>query len=384
MAAHSLNEYRNLFPIFAQQPGIAYLANCSAAPLAEPVRHAVNEYLDSRNRNAPDWETWMDVATRSKAAFARLIGAAADEIAIFSSLSDALSSIAGCLIEHKPAHVVTTASEFPTVGHVWSAHQQHGNCSVTFVRPARPDGVFNVAEIKAAVRSNTRVICVHHVAYYNGAKQDLAAIAALTHSVGAQFVVDAYQSMGTCRLDVKKLGIDVLISGNLKYLLGLPGTAYMYVEKSLANRLQPTVTGWFGRANPFNFDATQFDYADGTARFNTGTPPVIAAYGSLAGMELIERVGLAAIEKRIDELSEFTLRKAKQYGLKIASPITVHEKGANTAIHVQDADTLGAELRKDKIIVSPRKDVIRLAPHFFTTEAELDGALSAIHKHVNR
>lgn len=380
MSDKSLSDYRNEFQIFREQPGIAYLANCSAAPLAESVRRAVNDYLDSRNRNGPDWETWMDVATRSKAAFARLIGAEAGEIAMFSSLSDALSSFAGCLIEPKPAHVVTTASEFPTVGHVWSAHQKHSDCTVSFVRPKREDGVYGLSELKAAITRNTRVICVHHVAYYNGAKQDLAGIARLAHSVGAVFVVDAYQSMGTCTLDVKKLGIDVLISGNLKYLLGLPGTAYMYVEKSLANRLQPTVTGWFGRANPFNFDATQFDYAKGTARFNTGTPPVIAAYGSLAGMELIEKVGLARIEKRIDELSAYALQKAKQYGLKVASPIDVHEKGANTAIHVQNADALGIELRKHKIIVSPRKDVVRLAPHFFTTEKEIDRALGEILK----
>lgn len=382
MPDKNLNDYRKEFPIFREQPGIAYLANCSAGPLAESVRRAVNEYLDSRNHNEPDWEAWMDVCNRSKAVFGRLIGANADEIAIFSSLSDALSSIAGCLIEKKPAHVVTTATEFPTVGHVWSAHQKHGDCTVSFVRAKREDGVYGLDEIKAAITRNTRVVCVHHVTYYNGAKQDLAGIAKLAHDAGAVFVVDAYQSMGTCVLDVKRLGVDVLISGSLKYLLGMPGTAYMYVEKSLANRLQPTVTGWFGRANPFNFDATTFDYADGTARFNTGTPPVIAAYGSLAGMELIEKVGLARIEKRIDELSEFALRKAMQYRLKIASPINVHEKGANTAVRVQSADRLGAELRKAKIIVSPRKDVVRLAPHFFTSEEELDNGISGIRQFI--
>jgi len=191
-------------------------------------------------------------------------------------------------------------------------------------------------------------------------------------------LVDAYQSLGTCRLDVKQADIDFLISGNLKYLLGIPGIAFLYVRKQLVQQLQPSITGWFGQKNPFAFDSKNLDFAPGASRFDTGTPPVIAAYAARAGMQIINQIGLENIETRIDHLSRFAINRALQLGLDYAGPHDIAAKGATTAIRVADARRIQSCLAERNIIASARGDIIRIAPHFFTREEELDAVLGEL------
>jgi selenocysteine lyase/cysteine desulfurase len=178
---------------------------------------------------------------------------------------------------------------------------------------------------------------------------------------------------------VRQAEVDILVCGNLKYLLGLPGIAFMYVRPGLSDELRPSATGWFGRVNPFNFDPTHLDFAAGARRFDMGTPPIAAAYAALAGMRLIREVGVEAIERHVREISRQVIAGALERGFTPASPLDVTRKGASTALRfgARSAD-LEQRLKARGIIVSARGDVVRIAPHLFTTTADITAALDAL------
>jgi selenocysteine lyase/cysteine desulfurase len=371
----SLSNYRKEFPILNEK---IHLGNCSQAPQSIPVINAMDEYFQNWRKVGMDWDYWMTGVERAKASFAKLIHADVDEIAVVSCVSDAVTSIASTFPWNNRKKVITTEAEFPSVGHVWNSFAKKGLVDLAFL--SSDDGLYSPEQLDGLLDKDTALISIHHVGYYNSAKQDVRAFAKKAHEHGAKLFVDAYQSLGTCDINVKDLDIDMLASGNLKYLLGIPGVAFLYVKRELAEQIEPAMTGWFGRVNPFYFDATHLDFAEGAKRFNTGTPPVIAAFAARGGMDFLLDVGMDRIEKRVLELSQFTLDGAKKRGLEIASPLDPLKKGASTAIRVGDAHKVESYLAENHVIGSARADVIRLAPHFFTEEHEIDRALDLVQK----
>lgn len=369
----SFSEYRKEFPVLKEK---IHLGNCSQAPQSTKVLAAMDEYLYNWRNIGMDWGYWMDGVERAKASFAKLIHAEVDEIAVVSCVSDAVTSIASTFPWGNRKKVITTEAEFPSVGHVWNSFAKKERLKVEFL--TSEDGLYSPEQLDEHLDEETAIVSIHHVGYYNGAKQDLAAFAKKAHQYGAKVFVDAYQSLGTCDINVKELNVDMLASGNLKYLLGIPGVAFLYVKKELAEELEPAMTGWFGRVNPFHFDATLLDFAEGARRFNTGTPPVLAAFAARGGMDFLLEVGVDKIEKRVLELSSFTLQEAAKRGLDIASPTDPLKKGASTAIRVGDSHHVETYLAERNVIGSARADVIRLAPHFFTEETEITHALDLV------
>ncbi len=362
-------------------PGLAttvHVANCSHGPQSSRSRAAISAYLDSWERAGMDWDLWMEEVARAREAFARLIGAKSTEVAVSTSASAAVASVASAIDASGPRRrVVTTEAEFPTVGHVWLAHERYG-LEVDFV-PVR-DGTVDLDEYSRRVDERTALISATHVYYQNGFKQDLRRIAEMAHAAGSLILVDAYQSLGTCRVDVGALDIDILVGGSLKYLLGLPGIAFLYMKESLVERFEPALTGWFGRADPFAFDARTLDYAGDARRFETGTPPVFAAVAARAGMEIIEQAEQDRIGRRVDELSSHALATADRLALEYVGPRDVQRKGATTAIRVPDAHRVEMLLKDRGVVASARGDVIRVAPHFFTTGADLDRAFGELRR----
>jgi selenocysteine lyase/cysteine desulfurase len=360
-------------------PGLAdtiHVANCSHGPQARRVRQAIEAYLNSWLDRGMDWDEWMTEVETARAVFARLIGADVSEIGISTSASAAVASIASALDPAGPrSRVVTTEAEFPTVGHVWLAHAKYG-LEIDFV-PVR-NGALTLVDYEERVDNRTAFVSATHVYYQNGFKQDLLRIGEIARGSGALLLADAYQSLGTCHLDVRESDIDILVSGNLKYLLGLPGIAFLYVKQELIDRFEPALTGWFGRTNPFAFDPLNLDYADEARRFDTGTPPVFAAVAARAGMELIEKAGTRRIGERIDELSACAIDSLDRIGLEYVGPRDVSTKGATTAIKVNDPHAVEEKLKERGVVASARGDVIRIAPHFFTTCDDIDRALGEL------
>lgn len=373
LPAYDLAAYRRQIPLLTTT---IPLNNCSHAPQAAATRAAALAYLDSWNTVGMDWDAWMAEVERARAAFAGLIGAAPDEVAVAGSVSEATSALASAL---DPAgarrRIVTTRAEFPAVGHVWLAQERRG-LEVAWI-PAS-DGRVRIGDGEPLLDERTLLVSITHASYQTGALQDVGAITAQAHAAGALVYVDAYQTLGTRPVDVKALDVDMLASGTLKFLMGMPGIAFLYVKSGVAERLRPAVTGWFGRVHPYAFDAATLDWARGARRFDTGTPPIVNAAVARAGIELVLSAGLEHIQAWTEALSRRLVEGGRTRGFAIMGTTDSRRKTPTTAFRVPDAQAVEAELRSRRILASARGPAIRLAPHYYNTLADIDEALDAL------
>ncbi|MFW6078079.1 MAG: aminotransferase class V-fold PLP-dependent enzyme [Gemmatimonadota bacterium] len=355
------------------------LNNCSQAPQTTATRAAAEAYLDSWDRTGMDWEAWLGEVDAARAEFAGLIGARPEDVAVTTSVSAATASFASALDWSGGRDgVAVTEAEFPTVGHVWLAQRRHG-ARVARV-PLGDDGVIEPDAYDDAVDDRTLVVSACHAHYRNGFVQDLREVAERVHARGALLFVDAYQSLGTVPVDVEHAGVDALTSGCLKYLLGVPGLAFLYVRPGLAERLRPTVTGWLGQDEEAMFDARRLSPRPAAARFDTGTPPVANAYICRAGMRIIREVGPERIRAWTRLLSGRLVEGGEARGLDPLGPRDPDRRTPLTAFDCGDTapERVEAELRRRGVIASARGRAIRLAPHFYNTVDEIDAALDAL------
>jgi selenocysteine lyase/cysteine desulfurase len=350
--------------------------NCSQAPQTDATRAAAERYLESWNRAGMDWDAWMNEVHLAKAEFATLINATPDDIAVFSSVSEATSAVASAIdFTAGRAAVLVSEAEFPTVAHVWLAQERRG-ARVAWT-PVR-DGMLDPAEYDTRIDERTAVVSACHAYYQNGFTQDVGRIAARARACGALSYIDAYQSLGAVPVDVGALGVDFLASGNLKFLMGIPGVAFLYVRPGLVETLRPMATGWFGRRNPFAFEAKTLDWSPTASRFDGGTPPIANAYVARAGMAMINEIGPAKIRAWHEQLARRLIDGGRARGLVLHGTDDVAHKTAVTAFVVRDSHAVEAAMRARGVLPSARGEVIRLAPHFYSSMDDIDTALDLL------
>jgi len=372
--AYDLEAVRRRIPILATH---VPMNACSQAPQSLPTRAAADAYLASWATDGMDWDTWMIEVEAARAEFAALVGAAAEDVAVATSVSQATASVASGLdFTGRRCRVVVSGAEFPTVGHVWLAQERFG-AEIVHV-PVGEDGTIPFERYADVIDGRTAVVSAAHVYYQNGWKQDVGALADLAHERGALLFVDAYQSLGTAPFDAPSSGADFVAGGNLKYLMGMPGIAFVWVRPGVAERLEPAVTGWFGRADPFAFDATRLDWAAGARRLDLGTPPILEAYVARAGMAWLRELGLDAIATWTRTLAARLIEEGTTRGLTVLGPTDPALRSPSTAFACADSHAVEAALRARGIIASARGPAIRLAPHFYNTVEDVDRALAAL------
>jgi selenocysteine lyase/cysteine desulfurase len=371
--AYDIEHWRRRIPLLRTH---IPMNNCSQAPQMGATRVAAERYLESWNGSGMDWDAWMSEVALAKAEFAKLIGARASDVAVFSSVSEAASAVASALdLPGSRRKIIVSEAEFPTIAHVWLAQERRG-ARVTWA-PVRDD-VVDESAYDALIDDRAALVSACHGYYMNGALQDSARIATLARRAGAYTFVDAYQSLGTIPVDVRQLGVDFLASGNLKFLMGIPGIAFLYVRPEIVETLRPMVTGWFGRANPFAFNAKSLDWSPTASRFDTGTPPVINAYVARAGMEIINTVGPANIRAWLVEVGQHLIDGGRARGLTLHGPPDMNRKTSTAAFVVDDSHHVESAMRERGVIASARGAVIRLAPHFYSTIDDVDRALDIL------
>src|SRR3954469_22548125 len=233
-------------------------------------------------------------------------------------------------------------------------------------------------DVLGEIDERTLLVPVQHVLFKSGEIHDVEAIVRRAHDAGAHVVLDAYQSAGSVPLDVTSLGVDFAVGGSVKWLCGGPGAGWLYVRPELAERLEPTFTGWQAHARPFAFEPEQ-DYAEGAARFLTGTPNVPALYAATAGYDVIEEVGVTRIRERSQEQTALLVELLDEAGFPVGSPYDPERRGGTVVVQVPGSKRVNRELAERGVICDWRPDVgLRLGPHFFNTDDELRFAVEQI------
>jgi selenocysteine lyase/cysteine desulfurase len=321
---------------------------------------------------------WVQKLEQVRHLFGGLIGAQQEEVAVATSVSQAVSSLASCF-DFRGARnkIVVDDFAFPAVAQVWHAQESRG-AKVVHARAAGSS--IPLSRYEELIDERTALVSLAHVCYRNGVKQDVAAVAELAHRKGALVLLDAYQSLGAEPLDVRTLGADLLVAGALKYLLGSSGLAWLYVRKELLPSLLPSSGGWFTQANIFAMDIYRHSPSPTARRFEAGTPPVPNIYAGTAGLQMIDEVGLGAIGAQIRLLTDAVKAGAMRRGLQLATPADPNKHGPLIAIRAQRVDLLVRRLEQEGIITSSRDGNLRISPHFYNTLEDVDRLFAALDR----
>jgi kynureninase len=229
----------------------------------------------------------------------------------------------------------------------------------------------NDGEIAERIDERTLLVPISHVLFRAGEIQDVAPIIRRAHEVGAFVVLDCYQSAGIIPLDVTALGVDFAVGGSVKWLCGGPGNGWLYVRPDLAERLEPTYTGWQAHARPFGFEE-ELEYTRGAGRFLTGTPNVPAHYAATAGYDIVEEIGVERIRENSLRQTQLLIDLADTSGFEVASPRDPVRRGGTVTVGVPEFAAVHAELEARGILCDFRPDAgIRLGPHFYNTDDEI-------------
>src|SRR5262245_1375930 len=368
---------RSQFPILEHT---TYLNSCSQGALSRRVRAAYEEYLDGWDERGAEWAHWVERAEAARAAFARLLRADADEVAVTTSVSQGVSGIVSALPVERVGRtrIVISEYEFPTVGQIAHAQELRG-AEVVHVRP-EADGSIPPERFAEAIDERTALVCCTTVSYRTGHRHDVAEIARIAHERGALCLADSYQAVGALDLDVRELGADFVTGGTVKYLLASAGLGFLYVRDELLPELLPTQTGWFADEDIFRMDISDYSPAADARRFDAGTPPVPNIYAGLAGMSLVEEAGTAAIEEHVSGLATRLIDGLEELGAAVATPADPARRGPLVCVRSIDVRTLVEALAAERITCSERDANLRVSLHLYNVEDDVDRVLDSLRR----
>ena len=364
-----LLEYRERFPILRET---TYLINHSLGAMPAEAERRLAEYARTwATRGIRAWgEGWWTMPMTVGDQIGRIVGAPGGSVVMHQNVTVAEAIVLSCFELGGPRNrIVYEEQSFPSVRYLHQAQAARGAEVVVC-----PDD----AAVVEAIDERTLLVPISHVLFRNGEIQDVEAIVRRAHEVGTYVLLDAYQSAGIVPLDVTALDVDFATGGSVKWLCGGPGAGWLYVRPDLAERLQPTFVGWQAHARPFAFEP-ELEYAEGAARFLTGTPNVPALYAATAGYDLIEEIGVERIRENSLRQTDLLIRLADEAGFEVGSPREAARRGGTVTVRVPEFEAVHRELGERGILCDFRPDAgLRLGPHYYNTDEELVFAVEQI------
>ena len=376
-AADPLLEYRKEFPILERT---TYLVSNSLGPMPRTVPEKLAEYardwgeLGVKAWTRGWWEKPVDVGNE----IAPLINAGDGEVVMMPNVTIAQTAVLSAIDFPKDRDtVVMTELDFPSVRYAYAEMAKRFGARVVVVRS--DDGIsIDLDRLLAAIDERTRLVAVSHVLFRSAFIMDADAICRRAHQVGALVSLDSFHAVGVIPVDVKKSGVDFLTGGVLKWLCGGPGGCFLYVSPSVRDKLRPALTGWQAHSRPFAFEDTM-EYTTGAFRWLNGTPVVPALYVAAEGAKILRKAGIAAIREKSVRLTSRLIELVEKRGYKVNAPRDSAHRGGTVAVNVPHGYEVTQVLLSRDILVDYRVGAgIRIAPHFFTTDAEVELAIGTI------
>jgi kynureninase len=378
------NRYRTEFPTLAS--GIHLLSH-SLGPVPRAARESMLEYIDAWEYHTSEdaWATsWWQLSRKVGDRIARILGAAPASVQIQPNASLALATVSSCFdFRSDKNKVVTSALDFPSMEYFWDA-QKHSGARVEVV-PSNDGISIPLERILDAIDSETCLVALSHTSYCSSYRIDVPAIVKRAHEKGARVLLDVYQSAGVIQLNAGDWNVDFLIGGSIKWLCGGPSCGYLYVRPELQGDLQPRLTGWVAHDSPFDFSHAPMRYARSVRRFAQGTPSIPALYSAIPGLEIIEAVGVADIAAESERRTQLMLDFALERDWTINTPLDKHQRGGSVMIGVDNGPAMVEQLAEQRVFVDCRPLAgLRMSPHFFNTDEEIEEALHVLAKLLKR
>lgn len=369
--------FRDEFPILEKT---SYLVSNSLGPMPRTVPERLAEYardwgeLGVKAWTRGWWERPVDVGNE----IAPLINAGDGEVVMLPNSTIAQAAVLSAIdFPQGRDTIVMTELDFPSVRYAFAGMAERFGARVVVVRS--DDGLtIDPGKLLAAIDERTRLVAVSHVLFRSAYVMDVDAICKHAHAVGALVSLDSFHAVGIVPVDVKQSDVDFLTGGVLKWLCGGPGACFLYVSPNVRDQLKPVLTGWQAHSRPFAFEETM-EFTTGPFRWLNGTPVIPALYAAAEGPKILRRAGIAAIREKSVRLTARLIELAEGRGYKINTPRKASERGGTVTVDVPHGYEVTQHLLSRDILVDYRVGAgIRIAPHFFTREEELDEAVHEI------
>jgi len=381
-----LARWRAEFPILART---VYMINNSLGAMPRQAAQHLVDYANAwATRGVRAWEErWWEMPLEIGNQIARIIGAPAGTVSMHENVTTA-HMVALSTVQPSPARrrIVCTAMDFPSVVYLARAQQRSG--FELHVVSAEDDLTVRTDRILDAIDERTAVVAVSHVLFRTSYILDAAAIARRARDVGAVSILDTYQSAGIIPVNVGEFGVDFAVGGCLKWLCGGPGNAFLYTHPDRLRTAQPAFTGWLAQRKPFDFEIASDDLpslrADAMHMMN-GTPAIPAYYAAIAGLDIVNEVGVGRIRARSRELTARLLALVDEHGFTSAATRDPDRLAGTVAVNVPDALAVARTLKARDFVVDYRPPVgIRISPHFYNTADEIDRTVAEIQSIVEK
>ena len=373
----SLLRFRAEFPILDRT---TYLVSNSLGAMPRGVPEKLAEYADSwGTRGVRAWaEGWWEMPVRVGDYIAPLIGAAPGEVAMIPNVTTAQAAVLSSLDYSAPRDtIVMTGLDFPSVRYLYDGLATRLGARIVVV--PSDDGLgIDTGRLLEAIDERTRLVAISHVLFRSAFIMDVDVICQRAHEVGALVSLDAFHSVGVIPVDVRRSGVDFLTGGVLKWLCGGPGGAFLYAAPAVRDTLEPAFTGWQAHARPFAFEPGMH-YAEGAWRWLNGTPPIPALYAASEGPRIVREAGLAEIRAKSVRQTSLLIEMAESRGYAVRAPRNPARRGGTVAFDIPHGYELSRAMLARDILVDYRPEAgIRIAPHFYTSDDELEMAVAAI------
>ncbi len=369
--------WRSSFPILQSS---TYLISNSLGAMPAGVYDSLRHYAATwASAGVTAWESdWWMLPERVAEAIAPIIGAAPGTVSTHQNVTLASAIAASCFdFDGARNKIVCSELQFPSLVQLYRQQERRG-ARLHLVRS--PDGFTVPTEAMVeAIDETTSLVPISHVIFRSSYVQEVEAIVARAHEVGARVVLDVYQSAGVMPLDVAALDVDMAVGGVLKWLCGGPGVAFLYVRPDLVGELRPAITGWFARDNAFAFDPYDESWRDDAWRFLNGTTHVPSLSAALPGLEILGQLDLGQVRRKSLLQTEMLIDAARDRGWKVNTPTDPERRAGHVVIECPESERVARELLARRVMIDHRPGAgIRLAPHFYTTDGEIEHALAAM------
>jgi kynureninase len=379
MSGDPLLQFRSEFPILERT---TYLVSNSLGAMPRTVPDRLAEYVDAwAELGVRAWgQGWWEMPVSVGDIIAPLIGASSGEVVMTPNVSLAQASVVAAIdYPRERDTIVMTALDFPSVRYTITALARRFGARVVVV-PSEDGGTIDEDRLLAAIDERTRLVAVSHVLFRSAFVMNASAICRRAHEVGALVSLDAFHSVGVMPVDVRESGVDFLTGGVLKWLCGGPGGCFLYVAPGIRDTLAPALTGWQAHARPFGFE-DEMEYASGPFRWLNGTPAIPALYAASEGPRIVARAGIERIRAKSVRQTSRLIEMAEARGYRVRAPREARRRGGTVAFDVPHAEEVSRDLLSQEILVDYRPNAgIRIAPHFYTTDDELEAAVAAIDR----
>lgn len=374
-----LLRYRSEFPILERT---TYLISNSLGAMPRGVYDAMHFYADTwATRGVRAWEErWWMLAAEVGDEIGALMNAPRGSVSTHQNVTTCQAVVASCFdFSGKRNKVVYSDMNFPSVMYFWQAHQAYG-ARVHMVRT--DDGITVPTErLLDAIDDTALLVPISHVIFRSSYIQDAKAIIEKAHCVGAHVLLDSFQSLGNVPVDVQTLHVDFACGGVLKWLCGGPGVGYLYVRPDLGKKLEPKFTGWFAHQNSMAFEVGPVRYTDPPFRFMNGTSNIPALEAARPGLKIIAEVGVERIREKSRKQTARLIELADQHGWTVNSPRDPEKRGGTVSIDMPKSQEVCRKLLKRDILADWRPNAgVRMSPHFYNTDRELEVAISTVEE----